>query len=95
MALSFPMHNLCSSNGLNHATNALCIPAQQDVLRELYSEEYGPQILSRFSEFRQEGLFCDFSLMVEDEEFMVSNRFLNGLKKQSVSDFSNSVFCVL
>ena len=65
------MHNLYS-NGIKQDVPSPTISTQQDALKELWSEEYGPQILSRFSEFRQDGLFCDFSLKVEDEEFKVS-----------------------
>jgi hypothetical protein len=43
----------------------------QEILKEMQSDEYGEQILNRYSEFRDEGIFCDFILTVENEDFKV------------------------
>lgn len=65
MASSFSMSSM-NSNGLAYHK----VP-DQEILKEMHSDEYGDQILTRFNEFRQEGMFSDFMLTVEDCNFKV------------------------
>lgn len=56
-----------------------------DLPEEYNSEQFSAQLLSNFKEFRDEELFCDFVLKVENREFKVrtvkllSDIFLNAI----------------
>ena len=51
-------------------------PIPGDLLQEFTSSDFSGEMISKFKEFREEELFCDFTLKVDREEFKVSTYFV-------------------